>query len=312
MKQKGYDVTDYINHILKNLNQVYDQRTEKRPYRFVLYCKDDSKGFMPLDITLDKDGDFYTIVSTMPHRAKINGTLFFDGSANPPASTTKGILLEETSDNGGAGTSPNTHGKNNVPSTLSVAQGQKSGKKNIAYTDGRFSDKSKDDNAMRGTVKNGVITIWCYYDIVTAIPEGDAILARQTKKDRLIYSNPGLGVATASNSSAVSRPRSDNAGATKGVRPTSDKSSGLSILSVAQETDSGKKKSEPIRDEAAAYRHTLGKRNELSDQIEKAKDEDTLFGYADEIASDLRRKKENFNNRKAVDSAAISAIARRT
>lgn len=86
--------------------------------------------------------------------------MLFDGSANPSASTTKGTLLEETSDNGGAGTSPNTHGKNNVPSTFSVAQGQESGKKNIAYTDGSFSDKSKNDNAMRGTVKNGVMTIW--------------------------------------------------------------------------------------------------------------------------------------------------------
>lgn len=37
---------------------------------------------------------------------------------------------------------------------------QESGKKNIAYTDGSFSDKSKNDNAMRGTVKNGIMTIW--------------------------------------------------------------------------------------------------------------------------------------------------------
>lgn len=45
-------------------------------------------------------------------------------------------------------------------STLSVAQVQESGKKNLSYTDGSFSDKSKDDNAMRGTVKNGIMTIW--------------------------------------------------------------------------------------------------------------------------------------------------------
>lgn len=37
---------------------------------------------------------------------------------------------------------------------------QESGKKNLSYTDGSFSDKSKDDNAMRGTVKNGIMTIW--------------------------------------------------------------------------------------------------------------------------------------------------------
>lgn len=43
-----------------------------------------------------------------------------------------------------------------------------------------------------------------YYVIVTAIPKGDANLARQTKKDRLIYSSPGLGAATESNAGAVS------------------------------------------------------------------------------------------------------------
>lgn len=51
---------------------------------------------------------------------------------------------------------------------------------------------------------------------------------------RLIYSNSGLGVATTSNSSAVSRPRSENVGATKGVRPTSDKSSGPLTIIVPQ------------------------------------------------------------------------------
>ena len=80
-----------------------------------------------------------------------------------------------------------------------------------------------------------------YYLVITAIPTGDKSLARQTKKDRLIYSNPGLGVATTSNSSAVSRPRSENVGATKGVRPTSDKSSGSSTHIIPHEQKEGTK-----------------------------------------------------------------------
>lgn len=80
-----------------------------------------------------------------------------------------------------------------------------------------------------------------YYLVITAIPTGDKSLARQTKKDRLIYSNSGLGVATTSNSSAVSRPRSENVGATKGVRPTSDKSSGPSTHILPHEQKEGTK-----------------------------------------------------------------------
>ena len=48
----------------------------------------------------------------------------------------------------------------NGSSTHIIPHEQKKGTKNLAYTDGRFSDKSKDDTAMRGTVKNGVMTIW--------------------------------------------------------------------------------------------------------------------------------------------------------
>ena len=56
-----------------------------------------------------------------------------------------------------AGTSSS---KGLASSTHIIPHEQKEGTKNLAYTDGRFSDNSKDDNAMRGTVKNGVMTIW--------------------------------------------------------------------------------------------------------------------------------------------------------
>ena len=72
-----------------------------------------------------------------------------------------------------------------------------------------------------------------YYVVVTAIPKGDKSLARQTKKDRLIYSSPGLDAATAPGDSAVSH--DGKAGTVnRGGSPTSDKSSDLSVTSVTQ------------------------------------------------------------------------------
>lgn len=80
-----------------------------------------------------------------------------------------------------------------------------------------------------------------FYIVVTAIPMRDRSLKSATKKDRLIYSSPALGAASTSSSSTVSRPRSDNAGATKGVRPTSDKSSGPSTHIIPHEQKEGTK-----------------------------------------------------------------------
>jgi len=68
-------------------------------------------------IVFNKKGsdDNYTIVSTMPHRAKIKGALLYDGSANPSIATTSDTLLAETDNKGGVSNTANTHGKNNVP-----------------------------------------------------------------------------------------------------------------------------------------------------------------------------------------------------
>ena len=75
-----------------------------------------------------------------------------------------------------------------------------------------------------------------YYVVVTAIPKGDKNLARQTKKDRLIYSSPGLDAATAPGDSAVSH--DGKAGTVnRGGSPTSDKSSDLSVTSVTQKAE---------------------------------------------------------------------------
>ena len=115
----------YINHILNNFTQIYSQQTANKPNRFVLYCNDKSKGFMPIDLEFEQNSKgYYTIVSLMPHREKIKGILLFDGSANPSTATADGTLLDESSKNGGAATLPNTHEKSNVPSTPTVPQNQ--------------------------------------------------------------------------------------------------------------------------------------------------------------------------------------------
>lgn len=92
-----------------------------------------------------------------------------------------------------------------------------------------------------------------YYIVITAIPKGDKSLKRQTKKDHLIYSSPGLDAATTSNGSAVSRSISNNVGAEQNVLPTSDKSSGFSNSTIPQNQNKGNENSnasnEPMRKE---------------------------------------------------------------
>jgi hypothetical protein len=123
MRQKGYNnPLDYIQHVLDNFTRVYKQSNGSNK-RFVLYCTDESKGFMPVDLELKSNSDgFYTIISVMPHKDNIKGTLLFDGSANPSAATANGTLLEESNNKGGVTTSPNTHAKSNVPIDSSIPQ----------------------------------------------------------------------------------------------------------------------------------------------------------------------------------------------
>ena len=92
-------------------------------------------------------------------------------------------------------------------------------------------------------VMNGVAPIYFelqtdgsgnYYIVISAIPKGDKSLMRQTKKDHLIYSSPGLGAATVPGNSAVSH--DDKAGAAnRGGSPTSDKSGDLDTSTISPE-----------------------------------------------------------------------------
>ena len=81
-----------------------------------------------------------------------------------------------------------------------------------------------------------------YYIVVTAMPKGDTQLARQTKRDRLIYSSPGLGAATVSGNGAVSHDGKAGA-ANRGGSHTSDKSDGLSTSTISSKAEESKEKS---------------------------------------------------------------------
>ena len=128
---------------------------------------------------------------------KIKATLIYDGGARPSSTTTSRSLIQETGKNGGAGTSQSANEKINVTSSaINITQ--------------------------KAEERNG--------------EKGDKNLARQTKKDRLIYSSPGLDAATAPGDSAVSH--DGKAGTVnRGGSPTSDKSSDLSVSSVTKKAE---------------------------------------------------------------------------
>ena len=119
----------------------------------------------------------------------------------------------------------------------------------------------KSGNKSKG-IMNGVAPIYFelqtdgsgnYYIVVTAIPKGDKNLGHQTKKDRLIYSSPGLGAATESNAGAVSASAKKVGADTRGGTPASDKSGDLDTSTISpDETES---KENPLHeDEQAALK----------------------------------------------------------
>lgn len=117
-----------------------------------------------------------------------------------------------------------------------------------------------------------------YYIVVTAMPKGDSQLARQTKKDRLIYSSPGLGAATVSGDGAVSHDGS--AGAVhRGGSPTSDKSSGLITSTIPSDVSESKQKSASVSTEPESLNgpsetpsiHALSSVSNIPSEQEKSK-----------------------------------------
>ena len=144
-------------------------------------------------------------------------------------------------------------------------------------------------------VMNGVAPIYFelqsdgsgnYYIVVSAIPKGDKSLIRQTKKDHLIYSSPGLGAATVSGNSAVSH--DDKAGAAnRGGSPTSDKSGDLDTSTISpEETES---KENPLHeDEQAALKG--------------------LSADAKDVYRLVRDKLAGSSNKKVASAASVGAV----
>ena len=91
-----------------------------------------------------------------------------------------------------------------------------------------------------------------YYIVLSVMPMGDKNVKRNiAKKDRLIYSSPGLDTATISNDGAVSHVSLDVGADTHGGYPTSDKSSGSSTSNISQEQKPSKGKVKKKRTERA-------------------------------------------------------------
>ena len=153
----------------------------------------------------------------------------------------------------------------------------------------------KSGNKSKG-IMNGVAPIYFelqtdgsgnYYIVVTAIPKGDKNLGHQTKKDRLIYSSPGLGAATESNAGAVSASAKKVGADTRGGTPASDKSGDLDTSTISpEETES---KENPLHeDEQAALKG--------------------LSADAKDVYRLVRDKLAGSSNKKVASAASVGAV----
>ena len=153
----------------------------------------------------------------------------------------------------------------------------------------------KSGNKSKG-IMNGVAPIYFelqtdgsgnYYIVVTAIPKGDKNLGHQTKKDRLIYSSPGLGAATESNAGAVSASAKKVGAESRGGTPASDKSGDLDTSTISpEETES---KENPLHeDEQAALKG--------------------LSADAKDVYRLVRDKLAGSSNKKVASAASVGAV----
>jgi|GEM_PF-880052 len=157
IQDKGFDnAIDFINHTLKNFNQIYDQShahkaTGKFINRFVLYCKgDESKGFMPVDLELEKGKEnYYTVISANPHNEKIKGALVFDDSSKSSSVAATDSLIEDTNNENGV-VSPRANAKTNSP-VETIPQKQESGKKESAEIENENEER---ENAIIGRINH--------------------------------------------------------------------------------------------------------------------------------------------------------------
>ena len=133
IKQRGFDTPiDYIKHILQNFDKIF----KNPPKRIILFCSDDSKGFMPLQLV--EEDNYYSITTAYPNENRTkNGELVFDRSTTLPVATTNDNTetidnksINQTDNNGGV----NLSGANVLTNSPNENISQTGGDSNTKYS----------------------------------------------------------------------------------------------------------------------------------------------------------------------------------
>ena len=130
IQSRGFkNIPSYVEHILKNFNQIYKSSQEEN--RIILYCKgDQSKGLMPIDLELEKGEDnFYTVVTAYPRRKPKGGDkLLVDvHPTNTPTDTASVPHLENSNNKSGVTISRDIVESNTSPAET-IPQSEKGSK----------------------------------------------------------------------------------------------------------------------------------------------------------------------------------------
>ena len=153
-QHRGFEnVPQYVEHVLKNFNQVYKANEEDN--RIILYCKgENSKGFMPLDLELEQgEDDFYSIITAYPRRkANKKETLLIDTRPTNVSTVAATVPHLQDSNNENGVASQRDIVVSNV-SGENIAQSQ--GK--IKYSIGRNNNSSK---SLAHKVRNAFASWW--------------------------------------------------------------------------------------------------------------------------------------------------------
>ena len=137
IKAHGFDnALDFVKYTLDNFDKAF--KPSGHPNRIILYCSDESRGFMPIQLV--DEGDYYNVITAYPNEnnsVNANGELVFDRSKTPPAvttdsntNTTEKISAGKTDNTGGV----NLSGANVLTNSPSENIPQSGGDSNIKYS----------------------------------------------------------------------------------------------------------------------------------------------------------------------------------
>ncbi|MBQ6004817.1 MAG: transglycosylase SLT domain-containing protein, partial [Selenomonadaceae bacterium] len=153
IKDRGFEnIPQYVEHVLKNFNQVY--KADKEENRIILYCKGDtSKGFMPLDLEFEKREDnFYNIITAYPRRrANKRETLLID--TRPTNASTVAATVPHLQD---------SNNQNGVASQRDIVVSNVS-KENISQSEGEIKYSIGNDNSaesLKQKIKNKISSLF--------------------------------------------------------------------------------------------------------------------------------------------------------